>query len=197
MIFCVALLAPSADAAMHHHHLKATKNLKPRGPVPYYRAALLEDADTGKVLFEDNADMPWPPASMAKMMLLLVATEQIKAGRFSSADPVRVSERSAHTGGSRVGLEEGQIYPLGELIKAALIKSANDAAVAIAEKVGGSVEAMVRMMNQRAQELGMTHTLYQTVDGLPPRPTHDADITTAHDLARVAYQIMHTTDLLK
>ena len=107
---------------------------------------------------------------MAKMMLLLVATEQIKAGRFSSIDPVRVSERSAHTGGSRVGLEEGQIYPLGELIKAALIKSANDAAVAIAEKVGGSVEAMVRMMNNRAQELGMTHTLYQTVDGLPPAP---------------------------
>jgi len=182
---------------MHHHHLKATKSLKPKGPIPFYRGALLEDADTGKVLFEDNADMPWPPASMAKMMLLLVATEQIKAGRFSSADPVRVSERSAHTGGSRVGLEEGQIYPLGELIKAALIKSANDAAVAIAEKVGGSVEAMVRMMNQRAQELGMAHTLYQTVDGLPPRPTHDADITTAHDLARVAYQIIHTTDLLR
>ena len=110
---------------------------------------------------------------------------------------MRVSERSAHTGGSRVGLQEGQIYPLGELIKAALIKSANDAAVAIAEKVGGSVEAMVRMMNHRAQELGMTHTLYQTVDGLPPRPTHDADITTAHDLARVAFQIIHTTDLLK
>jgi D-alanyl-D-alanine carboxypeptidase (penicillin-binding protein 5/6) len=182
---------------MHHHHLKATKSLKPKGPIPFYRGALLEDADTGKVLFEDNADMPWPPASIAKMMLLLVATEQIKAGRFSSADPVRVSERSAHTGGSRVGLEEGQIYPLGELIKAALIKSANDAAVAIAEKVGGSVEAMVRMMNQRAQELGMAHTLYQTVDGLPPRPTHDADITTAHDLARVAYQIIHTTDLLR
>jgi D-alanyl-D-alanine carboxypeptidase (penicillin-binding protein 5/6) len=197
MIFCVAMPAPSAHAAMHHHHLKATKSLKPKGPIPFYRGALLEDADTGKVLFEDNADMPWPPASMAKMMLLLVATEQIKAGRFSSADPVRVSERSAHTGGSRVGLEEGQIYPLGELIKAALIKSANDAAVAIAEKVGGSVEAMVRMMNQRAQELGMAHTLYQTVDGLPPRPTHDADITTAHDLARVAYQIIHTTDLLR
>jgi len=82
-------------------------------------------------------------------------------------------------------------------MKAALIKSANDAAVAIAEKVGGSVEATVRMMNRRAQELGMTHTLYQTVDGLPPRPTHDADVTTARDLARVAYQIIHTTDLLK
>jgi serine-type D-Ala-D-Ala carboxypeptidase (penicillin-binding protein 5/6) len=196
-IFCLAPMeAAQAFAATHRHHLKgAVKHAK--GPIPFYRAALIEDADTGRVLFEDNADMQWPPASMAKMMLLLVASEQLKSGRFSIDDPVRVSERSAHTGGSRVGLEEGQIYPLGELMKAALIKSANDAAVAVAEKVGGSVEATVRMMNTRAQELGMTHTIYQTVDGLPPRPTHDADVTTARDLARVAYQIIHTTDLLK
>ena len=98
-----------------------------------------------------NADMEWPPASMAKMMLLLVAQEQINAGRFNGNDLVRISERSAHTGGSRVGLKEGDVYPLRELMKAALVKSANDAAVAVAEKIGGSVEAMVRMMNERAQ----------------------------------------------
>jgi D-alanyl-D-alanine carboxypeptidase (penicillin-binding protein 5/6) len=198
VIFALApLRANAAIKVRHHRHLKAAVKHTKSGPIPFYRGALLEDADTGKVLFEDNADMPWPPASMAKMMLLLVASENVKSGRFSLNDPVRVSERSAHTGGSRVGLQEGQIYPLGELMKAALIKSANDAAVAVAEKVGGSVEAAVRMMNQRAAELGMTHTLYQTVDGLPPRPTHDADVTTARDLARVAYQIIHTTDLLK
>ena len=201
-MLCLApLRANAALAVKHHRHLKGggAKVLKRArsGPIPFYRGALLEDADSGKVLFEDNADMAWPPASMAKMMLLLVAAESVKSGRFSLDEPVRVSERSAHTGGSRVGLEEGQIYPLGELMKAAIIKSANDAAVAVAEKVGGSVEAMVRMMNKRAEELGMTHTLYQTVDGLPPRPTHDADVTTARDLARVAYQIIHTTDLLK
>ncbi len=117
-----------------------------------------------------NADMEWPPASMAKMMNLLVAQEQINAGRFSGNDPVRISERAAHTGGSRVGLKEGDVYPLRELMKAALVKSANDAAVAVAEKIGGSVEAMVRMMNERAQELGMTHTQYQTVDGLAAAP---------------------------
>lgn len=191
------LRANAAIRMRHHRHLKGAVKPARSGPIPFYRGALLEDADTGKVLFEDNADMPWPPASMAKMMLLLVASENVKGGRFSLNDPVRVSERSAHTGGSRVGLEEGQIYPLGELMKAALIKSANDAAVAVAEKIGGSVEATVRMMNKRAAELGMTHTQYQTVDGLPPRPTHDADVTTARDLARVAYQIIHTTDLLK
>lgn len=198
IIFAIAALTPgTASAATNRRHVKGVKRAKSRGPMVLYHAALLEDAETGKILHEENVDMEWPPASMAKMMLLLVAYENVKDGRFSMDDPVRVSERSAHTGGSRVGLEEGQIYPLGELMKAALIKSANDAAVAIAEKVGGSVEATVRMMNKRAQELGMTHTEYQTVDGLPPRPTHDADRTTARDLARVAYQIIHTTDLLK
>ena len=163
---------------------------------PLYKGALLEDADSGRVLMAYNADMEWPPASMAKMMNLLVAQEQINAGRFSGNDPVRISERAAHTGGSRVGLKEGDVYPLRELMKAALVKSANDAAVAVAEKIGGSVEAMVRMMNERAQQLGMNHTLYQTVDGLPPRPTHDADRTTAYDLAIVGRAIIRETNLL-
>ncbi len=196
--FLTPRISFAANSLTHHKRLKGARHqAKPSGPIPLYRAALLEDADTGKVLFDHNADMQWPPASMAKMMLLLVTSEQIKAGRVSINDPVRISERSAHTGGSRVGLQEGQIIPLGELMKAAIIKSANDAAVAVGEKVGGSVEGAVRMMNQRAKELGMTQTLYRTVDGLPPRPTHDADITSARDLAKVAYQIIHTTDLLK
>ncbi|MGB8684259.1 MAG: D-alanyl-D-alanine carboxypeptidase family protein [Candidatus Binatus sp.] len=164
--------------------------------IPLYKGALLEDADSGRVLMAYNADMEWPPASMAKMMNLLVAQEQINEGRFSGNDLVRISERAAHTGGSRVGLREGDVYPLRELMKAALVKSANDAAVAVAEKIGGSVEAMVRMMNERAQELGMTHTEYQTVDGLPPRPTHDADRTTAYDLAIVGRAIIRETNLL-
>jgi D-alanyl-D-alanine carboxypeptidase (penicillin-binding protein 5/6) len=163
---------------------------------PLYKGALLEDADSGRVLMAYNADMEWPPASMAKMMLLLVAQEQINAGRFKSDELVRISERSAHTGGSRVGLKQGDVYPLRELMKAALVKSANDAAVAVAEKIGGSVEAMVRMMNERARELGMTHTEYQTVDGLPPRPTHDADRTNAYDLATVGRAIIRETNLL-
>ena len=177
-----------------HHSKHAAKAATSGGQL--YKGALLEDADSGRVLMAYNADMEWPPASMAKMMNLLVAQEQINAGRFSGNDLVRISERSAHTGGSRVGLKEGDVYPLRELMKAALVKSANDAAVAVAEKIGGSVEAMVRMMNERAQELGMTHTQYQTVDGLPPRPTHDADRTTAYDLAIVGRAIIRETNLL-
>jgi D-alanyl-D-alanine carboxypeptidase (penicillin-binding protein 5/6) len=177
-----------------HHSKHAARAATSGGPL--YKGALLEDADSGRVLMAYNADMEWPPASMAKMMNLLVAQEQINSGRFNGNDPVRISERAAHTGGSRVGLKEGDVYPLRELMKAALVKSANDAAVAVAEKIGGSVEAMVRMMNDRAQQLGMTHTLYQTVDGLPPRPTHDADRTTALDLAIVGRAIIRETNLL-
>jgi len=203
MLSVVLLLAASPAGAttewrrVHktvHHSKHAARAATSGGPL--YKGALLEDADSGRVLMAYNADMEWPPASMAKMMNLLVAQEQINSGRFNGNDMVRISERSAHTGGSRVGLKEGDVYPLRELMKAALVKSANDAAVAVAEKIGGSVEAMVRMMNQRAQELGMNHTLYQTVDGLPPRPTHDADRTTAYDLAIVGRAIIRETNLL-
>jgi len=203
MLSAAILLAasPAGAATEWHkvhktvHHSKRPARAATSGG-PLYKGALLEDADSGRVLMAYNADMEWPPASMAKMMNLLIAQEQINAGRFNGNDPVRISERAAHTGGSRVGLKQGDVYPLRELMKAALVKSANDAAVAVAEKIGGSVEAMVRMMNERAQQLGMTHTLYQTVDGLPPRPTHDADRTTALDLAIVGRAIIRETNLL-
>ncbi len=185
-----------ATAQSRRHKAVRSKRTASATGAPPYKGALLEDADSGRVLMAYNADMEWPPASMAKMMLLLVAQEQINSGRFKSDELVRITERSAHTGGSRVGLKQGDVYPLRELMKAALVKSANDAAVAVAEKIGGSVEAMVRMMNARARELGMTHTDYQTVDGLPPRPTHDADRTDAYDLAMVGRAIIRETSLL-
>lgn len=206
MVILALAASPAAASAwgLRHSHRRSTagkrhahRRSQARQSAPRYRAALLEDADTGKVLFESNADLKWPPASMAKMMLLLVANDQIKAGRFTLDEPVRVSERAAHTGGSRLGLRAGEVFALGELMKAALIKSANDAAVAVAEKIAGSVEACVRLMNQRARQLELERTEYKTVDGLPPRPTHDADITDAYDLARLGREIIHQTNLLE
>lgn len=190
----MAWASPTSAAARprrhHRHHAY-------RGSGPLYHAELLEDADSGSVLFAQNADLHWPPASMAKMMLLLVAEDQIKASRMKLDDPVQISERAAYTSGSRLGMHPGDVYPLGELMKAALIKSANDAAVAVAEKIAGSVEACVRMMNEKAHELGMNDTYYGTVNGLPPRPDHDVDHTTALDLATLARSIIHNTDLLE
>jgi serine-type D-Ala-D-Ala carboxypeptidase (penicillin-binding protein 5/6) len=194
----VLLPAGSAMASrrhwQHRHHRLAYRS--PR-PIALFHAALVEDADSGTVLYSYNPTLRWPPASMAKMMLLLVAEDQIKAGRVSLNDPVRISERAALTQGSHLGLREGQIYPLGELMKAALIRSANDAAVAIAEKIAGSVEACVRMMNNKAQALGMDDTYYGTVDGLPPVPGHDVDYTTAFDLLTLGRAIIRSTGLLQ
>ena len=178
----------------HHHHRFAHRST---ASMPIYHAALVEDADSGNILYSYNPTLQWPPASMAKMMLLLVAEDQIKAGRMSLSDPVRISERAAATQGSRLGLREGQIYPLGELMKAALIRSANDASVAIAEKIAGSVEACVRMMNDKARTLGMNNTYYGTVEGLPPIPGHDVDYTTPLDLATLARTIIRSTGLLQ
>lgn len=187
---------PAVAALARHRHSRHTSHRR-MPSAPPFRAALLEDADSGRILYRYNAEMEWPPASMVKMMLLLVAEDQIKAGRVKRTDPVVVSERAATTGGSRLGLRAGQVYPLGELIKAALIRSANDAAVAVAEKAAGSVEACVRMMNARAGALGMKSTEYHTVDGLPPTPGHDVDHSDALDLAILARAIIHDTELLR
>ena len=93
------------------------------GPAaPPVHGALVEDADSGRVLYAYNADMQWPPASMAKMMLLLVAEDQITSGRLHLTDPVRVSANAAQTHGTRLGLHTGDVYPLGELMKAALVE---------------------------------------------------------------------------
>jgi D-alanyl-D-alanine carboxypeptidase (penicillin-binding protein 5/6) len=178
----------------YHHH----RHVVVGGPAaPPLRGALVEDADSGRVLYAYNADMAWPPASMAKMMLLLVAEDQIRAGRLHLNDPVRVSANAAQTHGTRLGLHTGDVYPLGELMKAALVKSANDAAVTVGEKVGGSIPGCVAMMNQKARSLDLHATHYNTVDGLPPTPGRDVDVTDAYDLATIARTIVHSTDLLQ
>jgi D-alanyl-D-alanine carboxypeptidase (penicillin-binding protein 5/6) len=182
-----------AQAARRHH--RSHHSVRLAGPL--YHAELLMDADSGNVLYAQNATLQWPPASMAKMMLLAVTEDQIRARRLSYNDPVRISALAASTRGSHLGLREGDVYPLGELMKAAIIRSANDAAVAIAEKVAGSVDACVRMMNEKAHALRMEDTWYGTVDGLPPTPEHDIDRTTAFDLATLARSLIHNTNLLR
>jgi D-alanyl-D-alanine carboxypeptidase (penicillin-binding protein 5/6) len=199
-IIAGASLAGTAHASYkpHHHRRRTSHHHRPiRIGTVAYHALLLEDADTGRIIYDYNGGLEWPPASMAKMMLLMVVEDQIKAGRFNLNSPVRISANAAYTGGSRLGLHAGQVIPLGELMKAALIRSANDAAVAVAEEVCGSTARCVQMMNARARSLGMNHTRYGTVEGLPPTPLHDADVTTAYDLATLARALIHQTNLLR
>jgi D-alanyl-D-alanine carboxypeptidase (penicillin-binding protein 5/6) len=161
-----------------------------------YRSALLIEKETGRVLFERNADEPWPPASMVKMMTALVAFEAVREGRVRLDQPVVISSNASRTPGSRVGLRAGSVYRLGDLLGAMLVASANDASVAVAEAVAGSVEGMVRRMNERARVLGMQGTRYGSVNGLPGPDGEPLDYSTARDQARLACQLVEFPEIL-
>ncbi|HLS91431.1 MAG TPA: D-alanyl-D-alanine carboxypeptidase family protein [Limnochordia bacterium] len=147
------------------------------------RAAILIDAETGQVLFEKNADQPYEPASLVKIMTLLVAMDAVKAGRVSLADPVRTSRRAAAVGGSQVYLAEGETHPLEKMLKAVAIASGNDASMAVAEFIAGTEDAFVQLMNERARQIGMTQSRFTNADGLPPEPGEEPSLASARDIA--------------
>ena len=130
------------------------------------RAAILIEQGSGRVLYEKNADERVPIASITKVMTLLLAFEAVHDGRLTMETPVPVSEHAYHMGGSQIWLEPGEHFTLDEMIKAICVSSANDAAVAVAELVGGSEPAFVEQMNQRAQQLGCVNTHFADATGL-------------------------------
>ncbi len=148
-----------------------------------YRGAIVINAADGAVLFEDNADAIGYPASVIKLMTLLLVLEKVDAGAIRLGERVRVSAEAARMGGSQVYLKEGEIFTVDELLDALMIQSANDAAVALAQHVAGTREAFVKMMNQKAAALGMKNTRFISEHGLPPGADATPDVTTARDLA--------------
>ena len=163
-----------------------------------FKGAIVTDAKTGNVLFEDRADYSGPPASMTKLMTFAVLHDKLKAGAFTLATPVRIMNPD-NVGGTQVFLDPRETFPVEELIYAMMIQSANDAARALARFAGGSVQAFVAEMNAKARELGMTHTTYRTPHGLPPssRRLDDGDITTPRDYALLCRHLLLKTDVLK
>src|SRR3989454_4207322 len=155
------------------------------------------DADSGTVLAERDAHKRWPPASMAKMMTVLIAMERVRDRQLSLDDPVRASAWASRIGGSQVYLAEGESFPLGEMLKGVMIASANDAAVAVAEHIAGSTAAFIELMNARARELGLADTTYQSVHGLPPGAGQTADLTSAHDLAVLGRELMRFPEVMQ
>ena len=152
------------------------------------RAAMLVEQTTGTVLYEMNADQQMPIASITKVMTLLLAFEAVHDGRLTMDTPVPVSEHAYHMGGSQIWLEPGEQFTLDEMIKAICVSSANDAAVAVAELVGGSEQGFVQMMNDRAAELGMTNTTFHNACGLDT----EGHLSTARDVAIMSRQILTT-----
>ena len=162
-----------------------------------YLGAIVVDAASGKVLFEDKADAKGYPASVLKLMDLLIILEKIEQRQLSFQDQVIVSAKASKTGGSQVWLADREVFTVDEMLYALMVQSANDAAVALAEKVAGTTDAFVGLMNQRAKALGMTRTLFHSVHGLPPGAGQEPDVTTARDFSLVCRELLRHPDTLR
>ena len=155
------------------------------------QSACLVDADTGNVLYEYNADARCGPASVTKIMTLLLIMEAMDRGEFSPDDTVTASADASGIGGSQIYLKEGETFPVRDMIKSIVIASANDAAYAMGEFTAGSNDAFVRRMNERARELGMTNTHFVNVHGLD----EDDHYTSARDVAVMSRELISHADI--
>jgi D-alanyl-D-alanine carboxypeptidase (penicillin-binding protein 5/6) len=154
-------------------------NLKAKG-------AILIDGTTGTVLLEKDSNQKLPIASVTKVMSMLLIMEAIDSGALAFDSKVTISEHSYSMGGSQVWLEPGETFTVDELMKAVAIHSANDATVALSEAVAGSEEAFVALMNQKAEALGMTNTMFKDCTGL----TDEGHYSSAHDIAIMARELL-------
>jgi D-alanyl-D-alanine carboxypeptidase (penicillin-binding protein 5/6) len=172
-------------------------SLPTRSAQPYLGAIVVEAA-TGQVLFEQNADQAGFPASVIKLMDAFVILDRIAEGHLSLSNTVTVTAESSRIGGSQVYLAEHEVFPLEELLYALMVQSANDAASALAIHVGGTAAAFVELMNQKAAALSLTNTRFHSVHGLPPATGQAGDVSSARDLATLSAALIRThPDILR
>lgn len=155
---------------------------------PTARSYVLMETQSGKILLENNKEQQLPPASITKVMTLLLINDAIAAGKINWDDKVTVSEHAAHMGGSQVFMEPGEEQTVRDLVKCICIASANDGAVAMAEYIAGSEEQFVEMMNKKAQDLGMKNTVFKNACGL----NAEGHVSTAEDVAIMSRALMKT-----
>jgi len=163
--------------------------LEIRSRDPYYSAVVIE-AGTGRVLWEDHAAAEAYPASMVKLANLFVVLDDVAEGTLSLDQPVTVSREVARVGGRQVWLKEGEVFPLEELIFATMVHSGNDAATALAIAASGSKAAHAARMTEKAKTLGLRSTFFHNVHGLPPGPGQMPDISSALDMARLSAALL-------
>lgn len=154
------------------------------------KSAVLMEAKTGKIIYEKDKDMELMPASITKIMTLLLIYEAMEEGKFGINDEVTVSAHAAGKGGSQAYLEEGEVQTVGDMIKCIVISSANDAATSMAEKVAGTEEAFVELMNRKAKELGMEHTHFSNCCGLDDTLSSKEHYSCAGDIAIMSRELM-------
>lgn len=175
---CMSLAAGTTPAAAQ---------TPPAGPEISAPSAVLMEASTGQIIYEKNGDERRSPASITKIMTLLLIFDAIDAGQIRLTDEVVTSAYAKSMGGSQVFLEEGEIQTVETLIKCIVIASGNDASVAMAEYIAGSEAEFVRRMNERAEGLGMTETCFMDCCGLTEDPAH---LTTARDVAVMSRELI-------
>jgi D-alanyl-D-alanine carboxypeptidase (penicillin-binding protein 5/6) len=162
-----------------------------------YLGAIVVDAATGDVLFEDKADAQGYPASCIKLMDLLVILEKIEQGSLKLDDNVIVTAEASKMGGSQVYLKEKEVFKVDDLLYALMVQSANDAAVALAIHIAGTKDGFTELMNEKAATLGMTNTRFHSVHGLPPGAEQEPDISTPRDLSILCRELLKYKDTLR
>src|SRR5690625_4678839 len=150
------------------------------------KSAILIERDTGKKLFDKNAHEKLPPASMTKVMTLLLIMEALDKGDLKKDEMIRISERASSMGGSQIFLEAGEEMSVNDLLKSVAVASGNDASVALAERIAGSEEAFVELMNKKATALGLENSHFANSSGLPANDLY----STAYDLAIIARELL-------
>ena len=158
-------------------------------------SAVLMEAATGTVLYEKEAHTRLAPASVTKVMTLLLVMEALESGKISWDDTVTASETAAGKGGSQVYLEVGEQMTMDEMLKSVVVSSANDCATALAEHIAGSEAAFVSLMNQRAQELGMNDTYFVNCTGLDDEPNASEHLSSAYDIAIMSRELLKHDDI--
>lgn len=194
ILFAALTILPTAVSAA----TRAKPN-RPSSITGGYKGAIIMDAATGQVLFEDNADVVSPPASMTKLMTFAVLSDKLHSGALTLQSPVRITTADSGMGGTQVFLAPNETFPVEELIYAMMIQSANDAAHALARATAGSIDAFIALMNTKARALGLTHTTFHTPHGLPSanRKTTEGDLTSPRDFALLSRHLLLQTDVLK
>ena len=190
VVALIAIVALAGSAWRIHSPMRPMRPMRSGIGLGAAVSAIVVEADSGEILYGQSAERRIPPASLAKLMTVLLAAEAVESGHASMMDLVTVSRHAASMGGSQVWLGAGERYTLGQLLESVMIASANDSAVAVAEHLAGSERQFVALMMKRAGELGMRNTRFVNATGLPAEQGEGDGYTTAFDMACLALEAL-------
>jgi len=191
LVIALAIALPAAAFAEETAPSKQAPNSADLAPSA--RSAILMDADSGTIIYEKNSNDKLPPASITKVMTMLLIMEALDEGRIKLSDKVSTSEYAASMGGSQIFLEPGEEMSVDDMIKGIALASGNDASVAMAEKLAGTEQQFVAMMNEKAKQLGLKNTHFANCNGLPSADHYSS----AHDIAVMSRELLKHSEITK